>query len=137
MSLLPFKDFENESLDRENSFSTYEDWISGSSTEPWAFVRMTAPGMQGRLTAVSRKGYVISGPENTQAGDIICVLFGCSVPVLLRPHWRRWEFVGEYYGRGLMDGEVIDGSKPEQICWRNLVLDILKLPRLNVKTNCE
>jgi hypothetical protein len=76
MSLLSFKDFENESLDRANSFSAYEDWMSQSSTEPWAFVRTTAPGMQGRLTVMSRKGYVISGPENTQAGDIfLCAIW--------------------------------------------------------------
>lgn len=59
------------------------------------------------------------------------------MPVLLRPHWRHWEFVGECYGRGLTDWEVIDGSKAGQMCWRNLILDNLKLLGLNVKTDCK
>lgn len=60
------------------------------------------------------------GPRGTQIGDIICVLFGCSVPVILRPHSdpsssqiMHYEVVGEAYIYGMMDGEAI--SKQETL----------------------
>lgn len=83
--------------------SGYTSWIA-SSPNPWAFVRSTAPRMQGRLTMVSKKGYVISGPDNAKVGDILCILLGCSVPVLLRPQWRHYEIFGECYTSKLMSG---------------------------------
>lgn len=47
-------------------------------------------------------------PPKTRQGDMICVLFGCSVPVVLRERQdRSFEFVGECYIYGFMDGEAI------------------------------
>jgi hypothetical protein len=49
-------------------------------------------------------------PQRARVGDHICILYGCSVPVVLRKmvtsidHW--WEIVGEAYVHGIMDGEV-------------------------------
>ena len=51
-------------------------------------------------------------PTNAKVGDIICVLLGCSVPVVLsridasNPH-SGYELVGEAYLHGVMDGEVL------------------------------
>ena len=60
------------------------------------------------------------GPRGTQLGDRICVLFGCSVPVILRPQIDRsgskimhYEVVGESYIYGNMDGEAISKFLPE------------------------
>ncbi|KAI1743054.1 heterokaryon incompatibility protein-domain-containing protein [Xylaria scruposa] len=50
----------------------------------------------------------ISSPES-ECGDLICILFGCSVPCILR-HGRNekhFEFIGEAYIYGRMDGEGI------------------------------
>lgn len=52
-------------------------------------------------------------PMGTQVGDIICVFFGCSVPVILREHrssadeFEYFELIGEAYVYGLMDGESL------------------------------
>ena len=51
-------------------------------------------------------------PTNAKVGDIICVLLGCSVPVVLspidasNPH-SGYELVGEAYLHGVMDGEAL------------------------------
>jgi hypothetical protein len=46
------------------------------------------------------------------AGDIVCVLLGCSVPVILRlvegSHDNEYYFVGEAYMHGIMDGEAME-----------------------------
>jgi hypothetical protein len=50
--------------------------------DPWTFVR-------------SKKGYVIAEPENAESRDFLFLLLGRSFPVILRPPWTYWEFVGE------------------------------------------
>jgi hypothetical protein len=60
------------------------------------------------------------GPSKTKEGDIIAILYGCSVPVILRPvhgdsaTTRSYEFLGEAYIYGKMDGEAIDDGFEEQ-----------------------
>jgi hypothetical protein len=60
----------------------------------------------------SGSGRTIIGivPQETKVHDKICILYGCSVPVVLREHrhecvGRCWQLVGECYVDGLMDGE--------------------------------
>ncbi|KAI2617476.1 heterokaryon incompatibility protein-domain-containing protein [Hypoxylon sp. NC1633] len=67
------------------------------------------------------------GPPSTEKDDLICIIFGCSVPCIIRP-WmsipsqdtkRRkpgageepdyYEFIGEAFIYGKMDGQAIDG----------------------------
>jgi hypothetical protein len=49
-------------------------------------------------------------PRHTRAGDIVCILFGASVPIVLRAHEMQsrkcWEIVGEAYVDCAMDGEA-------------------------------
>ena len=51
-------------------------------------------------------------PMAAQENDIICILYGCSVPVVLRKQEVEgesfWELVGECYVHGMMDGEAIE-----------------------------
>lgn len=43
----------------------------------------------------------------TRTGDMICILFGCSVPVLIRNVEDHHMFIGDCYIHGLMFGETI------------------------------
>jgi hypothetical protein len=56
------------------------------------------------------------GSQDIKAGDMICILFGCSVPVVLRkvhePGKVYHKFIGECYVHGMMDGEAIIGKPP-------------------------
>ncbi len=61
------------------------------------------------------------GNFDVKSDDLICILFGCSVPVLLRPKTKgenpTYSFIGECYIHGMMDGEAIAskyGSKYPQ-----------------------
>lgn len=64
---------------------------------------------------VTEKGYIGEGTERCQAGDIICVLLGCNYPVILRPVGRHYEFVGEVYVYGIMQGEVIRALEERKV----------------------
>ncbi|KAF2711624.1 hypothetical protein K504DRAFT_480599 [Pleomassaria siparia CBS 279.74] len=64
-------------------------------------------------------GLVGLGPPKAQSGDVIVILYGCSVPVILRPSDSDSEtgepewygFVGEAYIYGKMDGEAMYGAR--------------------------
>lgn len=48
-------------------------------------------------------------PQQSQKSDVICLFFGCSVPVVLQPQENGdFKFVGECYVHGVMDGEAVD-----------------------------
>ena len=70
-------------------------------------------------------------PRYWQVRDLVCILFGCSVSIILRkldggdktgqasePYFR---FIGEAYIHGMMDGEAIclseeEGIQPQTFC---------------------
>ena len=53
------------------------------------------------------------GQPDTREGDIVCILYGCTVPCMLRPRPNQsgdgldYDFVGECYVYGFMGGEAI------------------------------
>ncbi|KAH9211833.1 heterokaryon incompatibility protein-domain-containing protein [Leptodontidium sp. 2 PMI_412] len=58
-------------------------------------------------------------PTNAQEGDLICILFGCSVPVILREMRSEddcyYYFIGESYIHEMMDGEALTlGKSPPE-----------------------
>lgn len=56
------------------------------------------------------------GPPKCDKGDLVCILFGCSVPVILRMSPKnedKYTFVGECYVHGMMDGEAIPPQRPK------------------------
>lgn len=69
---------------------------------------------------VSEDGWCGLCPSGAQCGDLAVVLLGAEVPHLLRSmpcHDGRnlFEFVGECYLEGAMDGEVVEARKAETI----------------------
>ena len=42
---------------------------------------------------LTKKGYLGLGPTRAQKGDLVCVLYGCSVPVVIRKYGRNHRFV--------------------------------------------
>ncbi|KAE8454442.1 hypothetical protein EG329_000064 [Mollisiaceae sp. DMI_Dod_QoI] len=54
-------------------------------------------------------------PKDTKQGDMVCVLFGCSVPVVLRQqdsgNEKYFHMIGECFVYGMMDGEAVAGKE--------------------------
>lgn len=46
-------------------------------------------------------------PEQAMVEDVICLLWGCSVPVILRKKGQFMELIGECYVHGIMNGELM------------------------------
>ena len=60
------------------------------------------------------------GPTDVREGDIVCILFGCSVPCVLRKGLdtragNYYRFIGEAYLYGIMDGEEVTRRSHQEI----------------------
>lgn len=68
-----------------------------------------SPDTMARRLMTTDKGSIGMVPMEARKGDLICVLFGCSVPVILRRVANDWSytFIGECYLHGFMNGEVL------------------------------
>jgi hypothetical protein len=57
---------------------------------------------------VTKRGYIGIGPDTMKSGDIVCTLFGCTVPFILRAveGSEKFRLLGESYVHGIMDGEL-------------------------------
>lgn len=74
----------------------------------------------GRRLFVTRRGYMGLGPAAAQVGDEVCVLLGGQVLYTLRGRDdNQFEFVGECYMHGMMDGHACED---EGILMRDIVL---------------
>jgi hypothetical protein len=70
-----------------------------------------------RQLITTKQGYVGLGHAQAKVGDTVCLLSGCSVPVILRLCDGGYRVVGEAYIHGIMDGEAweFSDSKLEEI----------------------
>ncbi|KAI1852878.1 hypothetical protein JX265_012906 [Neoarthrinium moseri] len=62
----------------------------------------------GRRLMVLTAGLLGLAPEGAREGDFIIILFGCSVPLVMRSHGNDFEVIGECYVHGIMNGEYLD-----------------------------
>jgi hypothetical protein len=65
---------------------------------------------------VSRFGRIGMVVEKARKGDLVCVLYGCSVPAVLRKSsdGGSYTLVGECYLDGCMDGSLLDQAGLEE-----------------------
>lgn len=62
-----------------------------------------------RKFGISADGLLCLLPDLAQRGDVITVVFGCDIPLLLRPcDEGTHRLVGECYVHGIMDGEIME-----------------------------
>jgi hypothetical protein len=66
-----------------------------------------------RVLISTQSGYLGLAPEKADIGDLVCILYGCTVPVALRKIVRdrttgesHYQFIGECYIHGMMDGQA-------------------------------
>jgi hypothetical protein len=71
---------------------------------------------EGRRFMTTMDGYLDWAPDNlygsdesqVKSGDKIAIIFGCSTPMVIRPHGHYFQVLGEAYIQGLMDGEALE-----------------------------
>ncbi|KIW84133.1 hypothetical protein Z517_03380 [Fonsecaea pedrosoi CBS 271.37] len=68
-------------------------------------------------------------PPETSIGDVVAILYGCSVPVVLRPQVSAsssssyYTLIGECFVYGFVDGEIMTDDNKSRLCSR--IYDII------------
>jgi hypothetical protein len=85
--------------------------VNMSDTNPFLSRCKNTAGSMARRLITMNVGHIGTGPCRVRKGDRICVLLGCSIPLILRPREGQpsYQVVGECYLHGFMDGEVLKG----------------------------
>ena len=69
--------------------------------------------LRGRTFFTTADGRIGVSARETQPGDQVCVILGCSLPLILRSTERgQYQIVGNCYVHGIMDGEALLGPLP-------------------------
>lgn len=73
----------------------------------------------GKRLAILDSGFVGLVPGHAQIGDAAAILFGCSLPLILRRDaLETYRLVGESYIHGASEGELFDAPQaPETVCF--------------------
>lgn len=99
------------STQNEDYFNTnYLKQMPGTPSGKVEFLDRVQQVVWGRTFVRTQQNHIGIGPRKTQAHDIVCIFYGCSVPVVLRPipGSREFQFIGECYIHGVMDGEAVE-----------------------------
>ncbi|MCJ1456380.1 hypothetical protein MMC28_006741 [Mycoblastus sanguinarius] len=92
----------------------YEAWKQAKGAEkPYTqpFSDATIIRCSGRSFVMTSEGFFGLAPYQTRPGDLVCVLRGGNVPFVLRQRGDScYEFVGEAYVHGIMDGNFVRGA---------------------------
>ena len=84
------------------------------------FARRVQEVIWARALITTERDLLGLAPLETKEHDLICILYGCSVPVVLRMHSddkigdEYFEFIGECYVNDLMDGEALSIQETEE-----------------------
>ncbi|CAG8958297.1 hypothetical protein HYFRA_00000652 [Hymenoscyphus fraxineus] len=77
-----------------------------------SFARIELKGPGPKLDGTKTYGLL---PGKARDRDIVCVFFGCSVPVVLRPNESEgcvfYEMIGECFIYGIMQGQAVSGMQ--------------------------
>lgn len=85
-----------------------KEWVA--SRERFGHVAGTVA--RGRRLFLTAAGHVGLGPCETAAGDSVCVVGGCSMPLVLRSGDGQYDvLVGPCYVDDIMDGEAVNAVK--------------------------
>lgn len=105
---------------RDVNLSKY-DWSPNSLHK--AYIQRVQSVTWGRqLTRTIKYKSLALVPAETERHDIICILLGCSVPVVLRriegavtvhDEQPLYKLIGECYMHGMMDGEALNKMNEE------------------------
>jgi hypothetical protein len=94
-------------LDTRNCTGTTSPPLSGSEISKLLYLIMG--NLMYRKLMTTARGYLGLVPWVAELGDMICVLPGCSTPLIIRPGTGGYfNLIGECYVHGMMEGEVME-----------------------------
>jgi hypothetical protein len=115
-ALQDYRSFKAYVKDRSSfpaGMSGLEASASDSEKAAFRYARGLHNAAKGRAVFHTRDGHMGLGPEGTQPGDIVAILYGCRYPVVMRPlsNPGEYTFLECAYVYDIMDGEAVRRHK--------------------------
>jgi hypothetical protein len=89
--------------------------VKGTPSIFTEFIRRVQRVIWNKKLIRTSRGYLGLAPASAKAGDLVCILYGCSVPLILSqlaPEVpRSYLLRGDCYVHGMMDGEALSVQK--------------------------
>jgi hypothetical protein len=80
------------------------------------FLKRVQEVVWNRQLIKTKRGDLGLAPEMAEKGDLVCILYGCSVPVIIRELGAgNHELIGECYIHGMMDGKAMEVQASNEI----------------------
>jgi hypothetical protein len=76
----------------------------------------------GRRLAITDGKLIGLVPEHSEKGDLVYLLFGGQVLYVLRPFQDYYQFIGECYMHGMMDGEALKRFRNGTVQVNNIII---------------
>lgn len=116
----------NGILNRDNTAILVADYLKRVQAVCWNRTFIKCEGSDGVPNDDGddpTKSLVGIGPDGSEEGDFVCILFGCSVPVILRGVWDKtdlenpihYTLEGEAFILGQMDGQALTDLSEEEL----------------------
>ncbi|KAK0614659.1 heterokaryon incompatibility protein-domain-containing protein [Immersiella caudata] len=102
--------------EKQDAAETEDELLEGAMAAR-GYRGLIARAWFGRRVAVTSKGYVCLVPRGAKKGDRIFLVDGARTPYVLRLRSEaeeEFEFVGECYVHGAMDGSAVDSDAPRK-----------------------
>jgi hypothetical protein len=97
-------------IEFEKGMAGVDEWQRFDEAFSRIFARLI-----GRSVFTTIEGNLGLGPRDMRKDDLVCVLYGCRLPVVLRKDNRYFRFIGPAYVDGAMNGEFVgDGEKGDR-----------------------
>ena len=77
-------------------------------------LRSAVISLVGRALANTTNGHLALIPSKARKGDVIAIV-DCPFPIVLRPKGQGYEYIGECYLQGFMDGEAFAGDEQPKV----------------------
>ncbi|KAF2805103.1 HET-domain-containing protein [Mytilinidion resinicola] len=71
----------------------------------------------GRCVFTTVEGNLGLGPRDMQKNDLVCIIFGCRLPIILRKDGRYYTLIGPAYVDGAMNGKFVQESEKGDRFW--------------------
>jgi hypothetical protein len=85
-----------------------DDFDQGAKSQGgYRLSRISVNNKCGGYVVETETGFIGMASDRVRKGDAVCVLFGCSAPLIMRQQEDHWTLVQACYVEGLMDGEVV------------------------------
>ena len=117
----------------QEDFAVYQKWKAGIAADQTSgqdppkgnadlFASTAGLWSEKRRLFVTVKGHAGLGPSVMREQDLVCVLFGCMVPFILRKEKDGYRLVGECYVHGIMKGEAIQALSKGDLAEQEFIL---------------